>query len=166
MKNWTSSPPIVPIDKREEKLVPRFHFAFPLKSNFNENTAILRPVPSKFLYFSPPRLRSTFHRRSIFHRTRSVNTSRPWRRGVKVEEERLGIAGISQLRLLHRALIAPGNFPTGFTALFSPVALECTLSPKGKRELRTNTLSLKREKEIYIYIGQRRRMKSQLVTPV
>lgn len=69
-----------------------------------------------------------------------------------MEEERLGIAGISQLRLLHRALIAPGNFPTGFTALFSPVALECTLSPKGKRELRTNTLSLKREKEIYIYI--------------
>lgn len=68
-----------------------------------------------------------------------------------MEEERLGIAGISQLRLLHRALIAPGNFPTGFTALFSPVALECTLSPKGKRELRTNTLSLKREKEIYIY---------------
>lgn len=83
-----------------------------------------------------------------------------------MEEERLGIPGISQLRLLHRALIAPGNFPTGFTALFSPVALECTLSPKGKRELRTNTLSLKREKEIYIYIGQRRRMKSQLVTPV
>lgn len=68
-----------------------------------------------------------------------------------MEEERLGIPGISQLRLLHRALIAPGNFPTGFTALFSPVALECTLSPKGKRELRTNTLSLKREKEIYIY---------------
>lgn len=66
---------------------------------------------------------------------------------------KLRIAGISQLRLLHRALIAPGNFPTGFTALFSPVALECTLSPKGKRELRTSTpcsffLSLSREREI------------------
>lgn len=60
MKNWTSSPPIVPIDKREEKLVPRFHFAFPLKSNFNENTAILRPVPSKFLYFSPPPIKINF----------------------------------------------------------------------------------------------------------
>lgn len=145
-------------------MVPRFHFhppplpSSPLKSNFNENAAIFHRCRNRNFYTSPSPPRSPIkidpsqlfrHRfRSIFSYHEIGGYISSLRGGVKVEEEgRLGIPRISQLRLLHRAIIAPGNFPgTGFTALFSPVALECSLSPKGK--LGTNTAcSRKREKK-------------------
>lgn len=112
MKNWTSSPPIVPIDKGQEKLVPRFHFAFPPP-----------PPQVKFQRKPPSRFSVQSHRNFYIFLPIKINFSSSIDISSYAIEwiylvlrgggSKLRIAGISQLRLLHRALIAPGNFPNG-----------------------------------------------------
>lgn len=165
MKNWTSSPPIVPIDKREEKLVPRFHFAFPLKSNFNENTAILRPVPSKFLYFSPPPIKINF--------SSSIDiSSYPIGEYISSLEEG-GQSGGGKAwnswnfstSIITSSTHCAWEFSNGVHRTIFSRCVGMYPFSKGKTRA-TNEYALSQERERDIYIGQRRRMKSQLVTPV